>query len=171
MTEENVRSFGMVEDSDDVAEQSNAASVYDDLRSALSESVGVESVEFIVPQRPNVEMIFQPDIEFDLLRSWMNTASRNKKKEFNPLTFAYQVISKTNTGVTFNGNQEFDSEGSPLTVTHKEFQTMLGASDVTSAIRRLYGIDGHIIQVAQKVVEAAGYDDVDVEGGTDPLGY
>lgn len=171
---ENVRSFGVeVTDQDTHVPESSArveSSVYDDLRAALSESVEVEAVEYIVPQRPSVEMIFKPDIEFDLLRSWMNAASRNKKKEFNPLTFAYQVISTTNTGITFNGHQEFDSEGTPLTVTHKELQVMLGAHDVTSAVRRLYGIDGHIIQVAQKVVEAAGYDDIDLEGGTDPLG-
>lgn len=170
---EQVRSFGMdpVESNEVIMDHiNNGEGVYEDLRAALTAKVEVEPVVYGVPTRPGVELRFLPDIEFDLLRGWMKAAARNKKKEFNPLAFAYMVISKTNTGVLFNGKEETDSEGNPLTVTHNEFRQMVGANEVSSAIHRLYGNDGHIIQVAQKVVEAAGYDDMDMEEGSDPLG-
>lgn len=170
---EQVHQFG-IEDTNEqessVKDYNTSSNVLDDLRNSLSAPVGTKETVLKVPQRPNIEMVFDPDIEFDLLRAWMRSASNNKKQQFNPLVFAFAVISKTNVGVRISGKQAYDEEGTALTVVHAQFREMLGAHDTASAIRKLYGLDGHIISTGQKIVEDAGYDDVDLEAGNDPLG-
>lgn len=147
----------------------NEETVLDALRSALKEETTVPAFRLAVPNRPSIELEFNPDIEYDLLRRFMKSAARNKAKEFNPLAFAYSVLSKTNVGVYINGRQAHDAEGTPLTVVHAELRAMLGAVDTVDAIRRLYGVDGHIIAAANRVVEEAGYNEDDMEGDS-PLG-
>lgn len=148
----------------------NGASVYEDLRSELSKKVDVEHLRLVVPQRPNIEVAFEPDIEFDLLRMFMKkaTVGQGKKKEFDPLRFAYQVMTHTMRGLYVNG-KEATENGDPVTFGSPGVMQMLGSSSPQQTIRKLYGKDGHIISTSQRVLEEAGYGDFDIEEGDEGL--
>jgi hypothetical protein len=117
-----------------------------------------------------VKVRFNTDIEFDLLQTWMKKSV--KKGVTDQLLFAFQVLAFTCDCILFNDQDATDNEGTNLTFAHAQFREMLGARDTRDAIRKLYVKDGHIIGTAQKISEAAGYseDDMDeLEGGGSPL--
>lgn len=164
---ENIREFG-VTGTDIERPAIEADTLFDELRAELSTDVEAEPKSYVVPNRPNMEIIFGTDIDFDLLKTWLKRASR-KNNDFDPLKFAYMVMSFKCTGIIYKGQKMTDDEGTPLTFAHAELQGLMKVHDTTNAIRKVYGNDGHIISTAQKVIEDAGFSDFDIEEGSSPL--
>jgi hypothetical protein len=64
-----------------------------------------------------------------------------------------------------------DDEGNPLTFRDKQLQEWVGATSSRDAVRALYGSDGYVTTVANRLLEEAGYgkdDEVLVEDPTSP---
>ena len=64
-----------------------------------------------------------------------------------------------------------DDEANPLTFRDKVFQEWVGAASSRDAVRALYGSDGYVTTVANRLLEEAGYgkdDEVLVEDPTSP---
>jgi hypothetical protein len=62
-----------------------------------------------------------------------------------------------------------DDEGNPLTFRDKQLQDWVGATSSRDAVRALYGSDGYVTTVANRLLEEAGYgkdDEVLVEDPT-----
>ena len=62
-----------------------------------------------------------------------------------------------------------DDEGNPLTFRDKQLQEWVGAPSSRDAVRTLYGSDGYVTTVANRLLEEAGYgkdDEVLVEDPT-----
>lgn len=145
------------------------ATVLDALNASLAKTVVREPVTLKVPSRPGMSLVFNPDIEFELFQTWTQRASKGRK-DGTPdyLRMALTVISHTNTDILMNG------VSSGKTVKDVSVHTSLGVPTgaVGTAIRKLYAVDGHAIQVMRRIIEAAGYslegDEVD-EDGDDPL--
>ena len=166
-----VHTFGAQGTDDiDTINRDDDASVLADLRAELTKAVDTEPLRLVVPQRPNIEVAFEANIEFDLLRTWMKKSTRrvSGKQEFDPLSLAYKVLSFTCRGVWVNGKFATE-EGDPITFGSPGFMSMLGSNTPQSSIRALYGMDGHIISTMQTVLERAGYGDMDIEEGDSPL--
>ena len=151
---------------------SDSKTVYEALSAALSKEAQRELLTLSVPARPGVSMRFDPTIEFELYNAWVDKASKGtKRKDGNPdyLKLAVMVISHTNRAILFHGKESMaDNTGDVLTIAHPEIHAKLGvqAGMTGTAIRRLYGSDGHAIQAMQKIISAAGYSldgDVDEE--------
>jgi len=84
---------------------------------------------------------------------------------------AYMVISLTNIGVRVRGVLAEDSDNEMMTVKSAEFQKMLEARDTQDCIYKLFGEkagEGHLINVADRILEEAGYGDPRA-AGLDPL--
>ena len=171
MTDNAARSFSTVPVDDEVATVENASAVYDQLRLELASNPDVEPLILGIPIRPTVEVIYSPDIEWDLFDAWMKRATRNKDKRVNPLLFASQVMLKTCIGIRINGKEVVNDDGEPITFVSVELQRMVNARSPQECLSKLYGKrDGHIIQTSGKIVDAAGYGDVDIDdGGDNPL--
>lgn len=172
MSEASVHEFGTpssggpVEDAGDM----NPETIFEMLRDELAKPVENEPITLSVPTRSNIKVRFNTDIEFDLLQTWMRKSV--KKGITDQLLFALQVLAFTCDCILLNGQDAQDEEGTNLTFAHAQFRKMLDARDTREAIRKLYVKEGHIIGIAQKVTEAAGYseDDMDdLESGGNPL--
>jgi hypothetical protein len=64
-----------------------------------------------------------------------------------------------------------DDEGNPLTFRDKQFQDWVDATSARDAARNLYGSDGFVTTIANRLLEEAGYggdDEVLVEDPTSP---
>lgn len=164
-----VHEFGLTDD-DSTDEkrpvEEEYTTVFDDLRTELETPVEVQPLFLQVPNRPSIEVIYEPAIEFDLLRAWIKKSSTGRKKEFDPLLFAFQILSFTCRGIRIRG-KEATEDGEPMTFASRTLQEMLGTTNPRAAIRNLYGGEGHIISASQYVLEAAGYGDVDMDEGDD----
>src|SRR5688500_16363355 len=80
--------------------------ILEQMRAEAAAIVDVEAISLIVPERPHFELLFMPNIDYDLLNSMMKKARKSiggGKKEWNPLTFAYQIMSHTSTGTAYKG--------------------------------------------------------------------
>lgn len=138
------------------------------MRAEAQEDVEIEDISLLVPERPHFELLFHPNIDYDLLNKMMKSARKSiggGKKEWHPLTFAYSIMSHTSIGLAYKGHVVQDSEGDDLTVSNPEFMKMFKARSPQQAIKQLYVKEGHIIATSQKIVEEAGYGDIDVESG------
>jgi hypothetical protein len=168
MSEAQVHTFGEPGGNDKgTDDEMNPDSIYQMLRKELSTPVENEPLVLKVPSRKNVSIRFSTAIEFDLLQKWLKASS--KRGVTDQLLFAQQVISNQCEAVLFGDVEATDDEGTSLTFAHKELRDMLGARDVKDAIRKMYVKDGHIIGTSQRVAEAAGYSEEDMEEGGNPL--
>jgi hypothetical protein len=154
-----------------------ADNIFDELKSALSTKVEAEPLPLKVPGRPQFVVTFMPVIELDDYKAWVKTSTSKSgptKGDVDQMKLAMIVLSRTMKSFTFKGHLATDKEtGEPLHFTSHKFHEMLGApiGGVNAAIRRMYGRDGDIINVMNRIIAAAGYDvDEDLEATDDPLG-
>lgn len=171
MTEQ--RSFGTgpnpseaVEVPQETSVPSTAPSVLDELRDEVSNEVDTPNVIKVVPMRPNVELIFSTNMEFDILRRFTRSATNMKTREQDTLKVAIAVISHLNVGIRIKGNDVHDESGSAMTIASREFRAMMGAANTQETIKRLFGKEGHIMTMGQELTEACGYGD---DEASDPL--
>lgn len=126
-------------------------------------------VTLAVPTRPDYMLTFRTVIDYDTLRMWIKRARENKKdQDPHMLRLAFAVLSNTNTAILFKGRTVPARAGGNLTLSSPEFLTIVKAgigNSVPAAIRKFYGRDGHIITVMTRVLEEAGYADIDLEDG------
>jgi hypothetical protein len=146
-----------------------APSVLDDLKQALSVSVQNPEITLRVPAREHIDLVFNPNIEYSLIRRFYKQAET--KDGVNQLKMAYMIISWTNVGVRVRGVLADDPAGERMTVKNQEFWKLLQARDTQDCIYKLFGEkagEGHLINVADRILEEAGYGDPRAIG-LDPL--
>ena len=138
------------------------------LRAALLEEVRRPEVTYEVPSRPGVAVTFDTNITVEEMDAWRGRAKKAGKAGragmLDPIKLACIVVANKATGILMNGKRVNDDEGDALLFYSVELQRMVGSpeGDSPAAIRRLYGVDGHLIAVADSIVEDAGYgEDVD----------
>lgn len=157
-----------------VAEASyDPATILADVAESLGSAVEDTFVTLPVPNRPDYQLKFRTRIDYDDLRLWIRRAKDSKDKtDPHMLRLSFAVLSNTNVGVIFRGNEVPSRDGGNLLISTPEFQSLIKASignSVPAAIRKLYGSDGHIIMTMNKIMEEAGYGDIDLEDGDNPL--
>lgn len=169
MSDDN-RTFGSTDTAiEELSLVDNSTSIYDALRADLTTDIAIDPIPLIVPLRPTIEILYKPEIEWDLFESWMKRAAKNPKKTVNPVNLALSVLSFTCVGIRRGGKNVVDDEGDNATFASEDIQKMLKANSVQQAIRAMYGQEGHIISTSARVLEEAGYGDVDIESGENPL--
>lgn len=152
------------------------ATLAEDMAKEADES----TLDLVVPMREDFMMHFNPRIDYDSLRLWIKKAreqgKKSKDEEPHMLRLSFAVLSNTNVGISYKGIEVPAPDGKPLTINHPAFLSYVKAklgNSVPAAIRKFYGRDGHIIMTMNRVIEAAGFGDIDLEGGADgsPLDY
>lgn len=152
--------------------------MFDMLEAELSQKAQKDPLTLSVPGRPGYTLTFDPTIEFEQYRAWVDKATtkrRGGESKLDPLKLAFTIISHTNVSIERSGVVAQNEDGSNMTIVSTKLHGFLKVPTgaVGAAIQKLYGSDGHVIQASQKVVEAAGYSlDGDVtEVDDDPLAY
>lgn len=141
----------------------------DDLKADLAKQVKTPPVTIGVPRRPNLSLRFSTEINADLLNAWRKRSrERRGSDDVDVLKFSCLVIANQCEAVLRNGEVVPAVNGEPISFRHADLIQMTGAMSAIDAVRKLYGVDGDVINVASEVTRLAGYGDeeLDVEDPT-----
>lgn len=135
------------------------------LRDALKTKVTLERVTLDIPQRPGISIIADPNLVNQQKIDLWNRKSKDKKAMggTDSKKFAEHVLIATVVGVKFNGEEALDNSGSSMTFYNKELWSMLGVQHPVFAVGNLIGPDGHVLQLGNRIIEAAGYEQTDFD--------
>lgn len=150
-------------------DERDTRTVLDELRVELKRVVKNPPISLQVPSRPEMKISFDTNVEAKMLQSWRK-ACRDKSMpdNFDGLKFSTIVMANQAIEISFKGEVIVDEAGDLLTFRNQKFVDMLGALGSIDAVRRLYGVDGHIFIAADEILRAAGYDSEDQEQQSDP---
>lgn len=139
-----------------------------DLAAVLSQEVTSEPITLVVPARNGVKIRFDTNIDLPMLQMWRRRSKVQRKDEYDEMKFSRLVIANQAMQIIFNGQEANGVDGKPLNFRHRELWSMLNVDGPQNAVTKMFGIDGHIMNAAQDVVRAAGFDDADMEDDEDP---
>lgn len=169
--------FGGADIPEDETIEPSGQTMFDLLEAELSEKAKKDPLTLNIPGRPLYTATFDPTIDFEQYRAWVDKATTKRRGtdgKLDPLKLAFTIISHTNVSIERDGIIATNEDGSNMTIVSPKLHGFLKVPTgaVGTAIQKLYGSDGHIIQASQKIVEAAGYS---IEGDVtevddDPLG-
>ena len=150
-------------------EESNSTTILASLKEELKRVVKNEPVSLQVPGRPDMTIKFDANIEAATLQNWRK-ACKNKAMpdQFDGLKFACIIIANQADEIHYKGEIAVDTKGENLNFKSPNFIEMLGADRAVDAVRKLYGVDGHIFIAADEILRAAGYDSEGQEQQEDP---
>ena len=151
-----------------VAATAPQGTILDRLRESLMEVVTLPPLTLKVIERPGMSVRFDTNIANATIQGWRKQ-SRNKSMpdEFDSLKFSSLVIANKAIAVMLDGQDVTDEQGDTVNFTSPELLKMLGVNRALDAVRKLYGVDGHIIQQADAILSAAGYDEVEQKADDD----
>ena len=154
---------------DEAGEPVNAASVLSALKEELKREVQLPPITLAVPARPGMSIRFDANVNSGHIQMWRKQ-SQNKSMadNFDSLKFSSLVIANKAEAVMFDGVEARTDDGELLNFKNPELLTMLGTNRAVEAVRKLYGVDGHIFVAADEVLKGAGYDAEGQEQQTDP---
>jgi hypothetical protein len=158
---------------DEVLDSEHA--ILDALEAAVQPTGEPKVFTLEVPGNDKVTMDFNYAIEFDIFQAWQKRATNRKTQEVDYMKLSLPVISTCNVGVRVNGKLA-TKDGDPLTVAHPRIHEMLKVpiGSTAAAIRKLYVLDGLVIQTMRQIIEKAGYsidgEVNEVDAGDTPLG-
>lgn len=140
------------------------------LAQMLSGEVSRPPIRLPVPERAGVSIDFDANIDNDQLTAWRKRALYEDPRDgTDPLKLACIVLANKAIGFAINGKPVL-KEGQPLTFASQEVWAMVKPPAVSAiqAVRRLFGVDGHVITAGGEVLRAAGYGDAIMQEDADP---
>lgn len=144
---------------DDEPEEVALDSVVDELR----QEVETDEVRLPIRGRPGYEVTYKPERDGEKIQKWRRQARDRKQIDgVDELKFACLVLAHTMTGLIRRGEPILDA-GRGLTVRSKALLDILEVGGTRAALRKLYGLDGNLLQVAREVLAAGGYSDEGLE--------
>lgn len=126
--------------------------------------VVLPNVTLDVPARPGVGVIYDPNIDSDILGTWRKRATQPQKQGggVDPLKLGLMILTAQCRGFTMNG-VEVTVDGEPMDFNTPRVREMVGLAAATSSgpnvARAFYGVDAHCIMTAEEVLSEAGYGD------------
>lgn len=116
-----------------------------------------------VPKRPGYTVRFSTDFPFERWKEAQNkgrSKQPGQKAQIDPVKASAWVLQELCRGI-FRHGEEVLLDGKPLVFASRSFIDLYGAKTVNQALRRFYMKDGHLMNAADRVLEEAGYGDVD----------
>lgn len=138
--------------------RSPVPSLLDELAADLAVEVETEPITIPVPKRPGYAVRFSTDLDGETFKRWRKRCQDNGDPDGeNQLKLATLILANQALCIVKRGVDAHGRDDEPLTFRDKTIQDMLGAYDAPQAVRRFYGVDGHVMSAAQDVTRAAGY--------------
>lgn len=161
---EDVQQFDLSDINDDAFVATDTAapkSVLSSLRDELKKQLESEDLDLPVPNRPNMHLLFNTNIDSYQTQIWRKRASDKQMPDgVDGLKFACTVIANQCVGVKYEGVLVKGGNGQTLTFRDKELLDMMGdggALRAVDAVRWIYGRDAHIYRAVEEIFKAAGY--------------
>lgn len=137
---------------DDVSE----TNILDDLRAELAQDPEVEDTTVIVPMRPNITLVFNKEIDWDIVKGARKSAGAKGEdtKNFDQMKFLISIMSHASKDILLNGRSTGKRLNSP------DFHEMMGVPSGSTryAIEKLFKLNGHVLIAGANVLKEAGYD-------------
>lgn len=154
----------------------------DALRAETKREVRLPSEDLSVPERPGWGMRFDPNrVDGDKMKRWAEnavpTGNRRQRRarggevditEADQMKFAKSVLRATHEAFLWQAPDGEDwqvvvkENGDTLSLNDDEFLDMVGAATPDAALTLWYVSEGHLLQAAGEVVDAAGFGEGDV---------
>lgn len=140
------------------------------LRGVLSKRIERPNRRIEVPERPEIELIFSPNVTQSQFKQWTKLAGEGTKKDgADSFVFACIVIAQTMRGLVIEGEEVLDENDYPITFASSVLKNMLDyQKQYPDGVKALFGVDAHVLAAASAILDAAGYGDT-VETSEDPL--
>lgn len=133
--------------------------ILDALQNELRQVVRNEPITLVVPTRPHISLVFETNIDSTKLQLWRKVSQdKSMPDNFDGVKFSSIVIANQCTHVMYDGKIATSEDGKDLNFRENAFLDMLGSKRAVPAVRKLYGVDGHIFIAADAILRAAGYD-------------
>lgn len=143
--------------------------ILDSLQNELRRVVQNDPITLVVPSRPTISLTFDTNIDSGKLQLWRKASSdKSMPDNFDGVKFSAIIIANQCINVMYDGKIATDEHGSDLNFRNENFLSMLDAKRAVTAVRKLYGVDGHIFIAADAILRAAGYDSEEQDQSTDP---
>lgn len=157
-------SSSSLDEDDDLAPlKPGEGSLLEGLRAELTAELDAELEPIEVPERPGWSVVYSKAITNEALKAWRRRAKDGKNVDelrLGCIVLGNQCRRLLRNGVTITAGGD-----EPVTFRDKAFHELYGVADARAAIRAFYGLDGHVLMAASRVLEGAGYgaelDDVD----------
>lgn len=134
----------------------------DEVAAELTAEVEADRVTIPVPGRPGWAIVCHANIDGDTLGRWAKASSDKSQADgVNAVALASRIVAATNVAVMRN-DEELAHNGDPVTLRSAKLLELLGVDRPIDGARKLFGVDGHLIQAGTRVTREAGYgDDLD----------
>jgi hypothetical protein len=126
------------------------------------------TVEVTHPETPAYSVVYRVPTDRSEVAPILKRAEMNKKEA--GLADA-SILALCCVEIKRYGETVTDDDGNPVTFRDKMFQDWVAAPSSRDAVRNLYGSDGYVTTIANRLLEEAGYgkdDEVLVEDPTSP---
>jgi hypothetical protein len=144
--------------------EDSSGNILDELRKELGRTVERPLVQIVIPERPNIALRLNPNLNQAQLKHWRNNSGANSKKGLDSVKFSCYIIGETCVGIFINGKEAVDENGTPLTFASEVIWEMTNASDAFESIKDMFAVEPHLETAAMSIIEAAGYgDEVETE--------
>jgi len=133
------------------------------LKALLSAEAASEPITRKVPNREGFSVRLATTVEERELKHWTRSSQRKVggRVEGDSVKFASLLIAAKCEAILYMG-QEIEADGDVVTFRHPAIRTLLGLPAEASHVvvmEHFYGSGGHIVGVANEVLEAAGWGD------------
>jgi hypothetical protein len=144
-------------------------SLLDSLRNELQREIRNEPINLNVPNRPEMVIQFDTNIEAGTLNMWRKQCqNKSMTDNFDGLKFSSIVVANQAREIRFKNEIIVDEAGELLNFRNPNFLDMLGVTKASDGVRKLYGVDGHIFMAADEIIRASGYDSEGTDQQADP---
>lgn len=139
------------------------------LRDTIVSAVERPDLVLAVLTRPGLTIRYATSVDMEHLQRWRKSAEdKSAPDKFNLLKFSLLVLANTCKAMALRGQEPVGSDGKPLTFISRELSEWTGERRHLDIVRTLYSSDGHVVQTAQEILDAAGYADDQMEPDEDP---
>lgn len=143
----------------------------DALRETITAAVERPDLVLAVLTRPGLTVRYATSIDMEHIQRWRkNSHDKTAPDNFNMLKFSLLVLANTCKAMALRNTEPVGADGKPLTFISRELSDWTGQKRHLDIVRTLYASDGHVVQTAQDILDAAGYADDEMEPDTDPTG-
>jgi hypothetical protein len=160
------------DDADDTFTESvelGDTTVLKSLEKELKRQINIPPITLMIPSRPGMALKFDVNIESSTIQGWRKQCqNKSMADNFDGLKFSCLVIANKAESLISDSRPVVDDKGDEVNFKNPNLLDMLGVHKATEAVRKLYGIDGHVFVAADEILRAAGYDSESQDQQTDP---
>ena len=154
---------------DDTIIEKEPLNILDSLKAELAKKVSLPAITLPVLSREGLKVRFNCNIESkDLQRLSKKAKIPNAKtatleESIDELKLSCLIIANYSEAIIKDDVEVIGEDGNVYNFKHPELLEMVHAESAADAVKKFYGVDGYILQTAQKLIASSGFDPDTIE--------